>query len=251
MDVLIIEDEALAAERLQEMLLSIDPGINVLTKLSSVKESARWLMQNNADLIFLDIQLSDGSAFNIFDQVDVRSPVIFTTAYDQYAIKAFEVNSIAYLLKPIRTRDLENSLGKYHSMESAFQVNIEELMSTILDKKQHYKSRFLIRIGDIYKKVQARDIAYFYAMEKSVFIKTRDGKTLPIDYSLDALEDMLDPGSFFRINRAYMVNIAAIKSMEAWSRGRIMLVLEPNVKVDSDTIVSISRSADFKDWVDQ
>jgi DNA-binding LytR/AlgR family response regulator len=136
-------------------------------------------------------------------------------------------------------------------MESAFQVNIEELMSTILDKKQHYKSRFLIRIGDIYKKVQARDIAYFYAMEKSVFIKTRDGKTLPIDYSLDALEDMLDPGSFFRINRAYMVNIAAIKSMEAWSRGRIMLVLEPNVKVDSDTIVSISRSADFKDWVDQ
>jgi DNA-binding LytR/AlgR family response regulator len=251
MDVLIIEDEALAAERLQEMLLSIDPGINVLTKLSSVKESARWLMQNNADLIFLDIQLSDGSAFNIFDQVDVRSPVIFTTAYDQYAIKAFEVNSIAYLLKPLRTRDLENSLGKYHSMESAFQVNIEELMSTILDKKQHYKSRFLIRIGDIYKKVQARDIAYFYAMEKSVFIKTRDGKTLPIDYSLDALEDMLDPGSFFRINRAYMDNIAAIKSMEAWSRGRIMLVLEPNVKVDSDTIVSISRSADFKDWVDQ
>jgi DNA-binding LytR/AlgR family response regulator len=251
MDVLIIEDEELAAERLQEMLLSIDGGINVLAKLPSVKESVRWLMQNSADLIFLDIQLSDGSAFNIFDQIDVQEPVIFTTAYDQYAIKAFEVNSIAYLLKPIRTRDLENSLEKYHSMESAFRIDVEKLMSTYLGNQKNYKSRFLIRIGDIYKKVQARDIAYFYAMEKSVFFKTHDGKTLPIEYSLDALEEVLDPDFFFRINRAYLVNIAAIKNMEAWSRGRIKLALEPEVKSEAYTIVSIARSAEFKDWMDQ
>lgn len=251
MNILIIEDETLAAERLEKMLLNIDPGITIAAKLQSVKDSARWLSQNRADLIFLDIQLSDGSAFSIFDQVDVTTPIIFTTAYDQYAIKAFDVNSIDYLLKPIRTDELEESLEKFHAFESAFSINIKELMSSYLNGENAYKNRFLIRIGDVYKKVKTEDIAYFYAMEKNVFIKTTDGRTLPVEYSLDALEKQLDPNAFFRINRGYLVNISSIKNMEAWSRGRVKLALEPKVKNERDTIVSISRSSKFKQWLDQ
>lgn len=251
MNILIVEDESLAADRLEEMLIKVDPDCNVMAKLSSVQQSALWLSQNSPDLIFLDIQLSDGSAFNIFDQVDVTIPIIFTTAYDQYAIKAFEVNSIAYLLKPIRTDELEASLKKYNSMASAFNVDVDRLMASYLDRNQTYKNRFLIRIGDIYKTVECDDIAYFYSMEKSVFLKTIDGKTLPVEYSLDALEEMLDPAVFFRINRAYLVHLSAIKRMEAWSRGRVKLHLEPEVKTDSDTIVSIGRSTEFKDWLGQ
>lgn len=253
MDILIIEDEQLAAERLEDMLLSVEPKNNVVAKLSSVKESAQWLRQNQAgiDLIFLDIQLSDGSAFSIFDQVKVTVPIIFTTAYDQYAIKAFDVNSIAYLLKPIRSQDLRESLEKYHSMETAFNVNLEQFMASYLDKGQSYKSRFLVRIGDVYKKVDISEIAYFYAMEKSVFFRTGDGRTLPIEYSLDSLEEMLDPSVFFRINRAYLIHISSIEKMEAWSRGRVKLWLEPKVKTGDDTIVSIGRSAEFKQWLDR
>ncbi|HKL15659.1 MAG TPA: LytTR family DNA-binding domain-containing protein [Balneolaceae bacterium] len=251
MKLLIIEDEMLAADRLEDMLLKIDPDIIITDKLQSVQESVRWLSNNSVDLILLDIQLSDGSAFSIFDKVDVTTPIIFTTAYDQYAIKAFELNSIGYLLKPVRADELENSLEKFRSMESAFTVNIKQLLASYLNERQPYKNRFLIRIGDVYKQVETKDIAYFYAMEKSVFFKTLDGRTLPIEYSLDALEDLLNPDSFFRINRGYLINISSIKSMEAWSRGRIKLELEPEVKHDRDTIVSVGRSAGFKQWLDQ
>lgn len=251
MNILIIEDEQLAAERLEEMVRAVDPDCNILAKLPSVQQSARWLSQNRADLIFLDIQLSDGLAFSIFDQVKVNTPIIFTTAYDQYAIKAFQVNSIDYLLKPIRTDELEASLEKYRAMESAFDTNIERLMASYLDQNQSFKSRFLIRIGDVYKTVETVDIAYFYAMEKNVFFKTFEGKTLPIEYSLDTLEEMLDPAAFFRINRAYVIHVSSIQKMEAWSRGRVKLWLQPEVPDEEDTIVSIGRSASFKQWLDQ
>ena len=249
MKALIIEDENLAAERLEKQLQEIDPSIQVLDKIGSVKDSVKWLRNNTADLIFLDIQLSDGISFNIFNQLTVPTPVIFTTAYDQYAIKAFNLNSVAYLLKPIRKSELKESLEKYKSMKSAFGIDFEHMMATYQGRKPEYKKRFLIRIGDKYKKVETNEIAYLYALEKSIFFKTFAGKTLNIDYSLDALEELLNPDQFFRINRKYIVNIESIDHMVAWGRGRIKLDLNPRLEDDMEAVVSIERSGDFKNWL--
>jgi len=249
MKVLIIEDEILAAERLEKQLQEIDPSIQILDKKGSVKDSVKWLRNNTADLIFLDIQLSDGLSFQIFDQLVVSTPIIFTTAYDQYAIKAFNLNSVAYLLKPIRKADLKESLEKYKSMKSAFGIDFEHMMATYQGKTLEYKKRFLIRIGDNYKKIETHEIAYFYAFEKSIFCRIFAGKTLNIDYSLDALEEILNPDQFFRINRKYIVNIESIDHMVAWGRGRIKLDLNPRLEDDMEAVVSIERSGDFKNWL--
>jgi DNA-binding LytR/AlgR family response regulator len=249
MNILIIEDESLAAERLEKIIREIEPSANVLAKIGSVKESVQWLMHNSADIIFLDIQLSDGLSFNIFDHLAVSTPVIFTTAYDQYAIKAFQLNSVAYLLKPVRKKELEESLKKYHSMKSAFGIDFEHMMATYQGKKPGYKKRFLIRLGDQYKKVETSDIAYFFAMDKSIFCKTFRGKNLDMDDSLDTLEELLDPEKFFRINRKYIVHIDAIDHMTAWGRGRVKLDLKPEPDPGMEAVVSIERSAAFKRWM--
>lgn len=249
MKVLIIEDESIAARRLEEMLMEIDMECEVLAKIGSVTESVKWLSKHKADLIFLDIQLSDGLSFSIFEQVNVTTPIIFTTAYDQYAIKAFQVNSIAYLLKPIKKRELEESLQKYKTMRKAFSVDVEKLLAVFSDQTKQYKERFLIRIGDIMKKVNTDEIAYIFAEDKSVFIVTFNNKKLPVDYSLDALEKELDPAGFFRINRGLMVNIESIENMMAWTRSRVKLELKPSTGRNIDTVVSTSRSQDFKEWM--
>lgn len=248
MKIAIIEDELLAADRLEEMILEIVPDSRIVARCGSVRESVSWLMNNTADLIFLDIQLSDGLSFSIFDRISISTPVIFTTAYDQYAIRAFELNSISYLLKPIRKSDLEESLRKYQSMKSAFSIDFDRLLAGIRGEDPGYKKRFLIRTGEKLKKVETADIAYFYALEKSVFCRTFENKMMPVDYTLDALESLIDPALFFRINRKYIVNLEAIENMLAWSRSRIKLELTPPVK-DDDTIVSIERAADFKRWM--
>jgi len=249
MDVLIIEDEALAAERLKNMLTGIDPDINVLATIGSVKKAIAWLQVHTADLIFVDIQLSDGLSFTIFDEVQVTTPLIFTTAYDQYAIQAFKHNSVSYLLKPIRKRELAESIGKFRRLQTSFGIDFSALRSVYEGEKQEYQKRFLIIVGEKLKKVEVADIAYFYAMQKSVFFKTFDHKTLPVEHSLDSLEEMLDPGQFFRINRKYLVNMESIEEMVQWSRSRIKLFLKPEVANEEDTIVSISRSSDFKTWM--
>ena len=249
MDVLIIEDEEIAAERLENMLSDIDPDVNVLAKTGSVKEAVSWLRAHTADLIFVDIQLSDGLSFAIFDEIPVSTPLIFTTAYDQYAIQAFKHNSISYLLKPIRKKELAESLGKFRRLKTAFGIDFGELRSVYEDGKKEYKKRFLVSVGEKLKKVEVEDIAYFYAMEKSVFFKTFESKTLSVDQSLDALEEELDPNQFFRINRKYIVNLDSIEEMVLWSRSRIKLTLTPGVSKDDDTVVSISRSSDFKQWM--
>jgi DNA-binding LytR/AlgR family response regulator len=249
MKVLIVEDESIAAEKLEMMLREIDPQIEVLAKTDSIKESARWLSLHQADLIFLDIQLSDGISFSIFEQVAVNTPVIFTTAYDQYAIKAFQLNSIAYLLKPIRKSDLADSLKKYASLKSAFTIDFEALLAGIQGKRPEYKKRFLIQIGEKIRKVEIYDVAWFYVLEKGVYMKTTAGKSFPVDYTLDRLAEIIDPGKFFRINRKFIVNMDAIANMVAYSRGRIKLELKPGTDNEFDTIVSIDRSADFKKWL--
>lgn len=249
MNVLIIEDESIAADKLETMLNGIDPDIRVLAKIGSIKESVKWLVQHTADLIFLDIQLSDGISFSIFEQVAVNTPVIFTTAYDQYAIKAFQLNSIAYLLKPIRTNDLAESLRKFQTLKSAFSIDFEILLAGIQGRKPDYKKRFLIQIGEKIRKIETSEIAYFNVLEKGVYLKPFQGNSYPIDYTLDRLLEILDPAIFFRINRKFVVNMDSISNMVAYSRGRVKLELRPKTDDEFDTIVSIDRSSDFKKWL--
>ncbi len=251
MKVLIIEDEKWAADKLESMLMTADPGIEIMAKLGSVNESVKWFLQNNADLIFLDIQLSDGISFSIFEQVSVSTPVIFTTAYDQYAIKAFQVNSISYLLKPIRQSDLNESLQKFRNLKSAFSIDFEALILQIQGKQPDYKKRFLIQIGEKIRKVEIAEIAYFYIFAKGVYLRTFQGNNYPVDYSLDKLENLINPDNFFRINRKYMVSIDAISNMTAYSRGRVKLELTPSPVADSETIVSVDRSLSFKKWLNK
>jgi DNA-binding LytR/AlgR family response regulator len=249
MRVLIIEDEDLAAERLEKLLLEIDHDILVLNKLGSIKDSVKWLSTNTADLIFLDIQLSDGISFSIFEQIQINIPVIFTTAYDEYAIKAFKLNSISYLLKPVRKIDLEESLHKYRSLKASFNTDYTDLLAAIRGEQMEYRKRFLIQAGDKFRKVESSEIAYFFALEKNVFMKTFEGNTYPSEMSLDNLENILDPSIFFRINRKYIVNVKSISNMYSWSRSRIKLILKPDP--DDETVVSIDRSGNFKKWLNK
>ena len=249
MNVLIIEDESFAADKLELMLKEVDPSINILAKLGSIKESVKWFFQHTADLIFLDIQLSDGISFSIFEQVAINTPVIFTTAFDQYAIKAFQVNSISYLLKPIRKNDLADSLKKYQTLKSAFSIDFEMLLANIQGRDPDYKKRFLIQIGEKIRKIEVSEIAYFYVLDKNVYLRTFQGSNYPVEFTLDKLETMLNPSIFFRINRKYMVNMESIANMVAYSRARVKLELKPKADDEYDTIVSIDRSSDFKKWL--
>lgn len=249
MNVLIIEDEILAADKLESMLLDIDPKMTVLAKLGSIKDSVRWLSQHTADLILLDIQLSDGISFSIFEQVHVSTPIIFTTAYDEYAIKAFQLNSISYLLKPIRKSDLADGLQKLRKLKAAFSIDFENLLSQIQGQPAGFKKRFLIQIGEKIKKVETTEVAYFYVFERSTYLRTFKGSRFPLEYTLDKLETLLDPARFFRINRKYIVNMDAITSMTAYSRSRVKIELSPKTDDEFDAIVSIERSADFKKWL--
>lgn len=251
MKVIIIEDEQLAADKLSRTIRQVDPSIVIQAKLTSVKESVRWLRQNSTDLIFLDIHLSDGISFTIFDELMLNVPVIFTTAYDQYAIKAFQVNSIAYLLKPVRKRDLAASLEKFQSLQKAYNLDISALITSVQRQEPAYRKRFLIRIGDRMRKIEAPEVAFFYAMEKSVFLKTFDNSDYPVDFTLDKLELELDPALFFRINRKYIINMEAIQSMVAWSKSRVKLTLKPSPSEKADIVVSNEKAAGYKQWLDQ
>ena len=251
MKAVIIEDEKLAAERLADLIKEIKPSWEIIAKLASVEHSVKWLKNNKADLIFLDIQLEDGISFAIFDKVKVDTPIIFTTAYDQYAIKAFKLNSIDYLLKPIKKSDLADSLQKYSNLTLPGLTDFKDLLDSIQKKESSHKKRFLIQYGQKIKKVNADEIAYFYAMEKNVFLTTFQKNTYPIDYTLDKLVQIIDPDKYFRINRKLIVNINSIKNMIRYSRSRIKLVLEPSEAKEIEALVSVERSADFKKWMDK
>lgn len=250
MKVLIVEDERIAADRLERMLKEIEPTLDIQAKLDSVEESVRWLSKHSVDLIFLDIQLSDGISFEIFEQIDLKASIIFTTAYDEYALKAFKVNSVSYLLKPIRKEELAESIAKYYTLRSLFQPDVAALLAYIKGGETHYKQRFVIQIGNKIKQIELVEAAYFYALEKNVFLKTFRSKSYPMEYSLDALEKILDPKLFFRINRKMLINIHSIINMTTYSHSRIKLELTPQPDADSDIFVSIARVTDFKKWLE-
>ncbi|OFY39151.1 MAG: DNA-binding response regulator [Bacteroidetes bacterium GWF2_40_14] len=249
--VLIIEDEIIAAERLEKTLEEIDSDIQIVAKTGSIKESVQWLLSNIADLIFLDIQLSDGLSFSIFDQVKVNTPIIFTTAYDQYAIKAFKLNSVSYLLKPIKKTELAESLKKYRQNKTYYNVDFSALLAEIREKAPEYRKRFLIQTGDKFRKVEIENIAYFYVSDGHVSLRTFNGHSYPVDSTLDTIENSVDPVQFFRINRQYLISMQSIANMTAWSRSRIKIVLNPAAENEMDTIVSIDRSAEFKNWMNK
>ncbi len=249
MKVVIIEDESIAADRLEGMLREISPEMEVIARIGSVKEAIRWLSVHTADLLFLDIQLSDGICFSIFDEVVVHTPVIFTTAYDQYTIRAFKLNSVAYLLKPIRKQELEESLAKYRSLQTVFSLDLERILLNLQGREPKYRNRFLIQYGEKIRKVEVSDIAYFYALEKGVYLNTFQDQSYPLDFTLDRLGDMLDPAKFFRINRRMLISMEAIVNMTAWSRSRIKIGLKPAPANEDDAVVSIERTAEFRRWL--
>ena len=238
--VLILEDEDAAAKRLQKLVAEILPEAEFLATIESVKQGAEWFQHNSLpDLIFADIQLNDGTSFDIFRQVEINSPVIFTTAYDEHALNAFKLNSVDYLLKPVKKNELGSAIENDNE-------NLHQLLQS-LQKSQHYKQRFVLRIGEHMKIIEVPDIAYFYTENKANFIITKDNKRYLADNTLDQLESMLDPKLFFRINRQFIVSYPSIAEMFTYSKARVLLKLNPPSKLD--TIVSTERSAAFKSWL--
>ena len=252
MNVLIIEDENAAARRLEKLLKEVAPEVAILQQLDSVESSILWLKQNPApDLIFLDIHLADGSSFDIFEHVKITCPIIFTTAYDEYALQAFKVNAVDYLLKPIKNTELSVALDKYRKVfKPAAVIDYSALLESLRRADDpNYLQRMLIRLGHSLKLIEVADAAYFYTKEKITFVVTRSGgKRYPVDYPLDKLETLLDKKAFFRINRQFIVNIAAIREMHPYSKSRVKVDLDPPA-ADPETIVSTERSADFKKWL--
>lgn len=251
MKVLIIEDEDPAAKRLQKLLKEIEPGINVVGHIVSVSSAVKWFGEHEQpDLLFSDIQLSDGLSFEIFKSVEVTCPVIFTTAFDQYAIDAFKVNSIDYLLKPIKKEELENAVAKYKKMSAAPAapaIDLSKLLQTLNPVGTEYKKRFVVRYGEHIKTIDIEEVVYFYTEDKVTFLCTKDGRRYVIDYNLDTLDASLDPKSFFRINRQYIIGIHSIAEMFTYTKSRVLIKLNPPAK--HETIVSTERSADFKHWL--
>jgi len=250
MEVLIVEDEELAAARLAGLLLEADPTIHVAGTVGSVADAVAWLRTTTPDLIFLDIQLSDGLSFDIFSAIRIDRPVIFTTAYDQYALRAFKVNSVDYLLKPVRADDLRESLTKLRGFTRALQPDMDELLRNIRGHSSQYKQRFLIQFGERMRKVETSDIAFFHTMEGDVFLTTGAKQCYPVDLTLDALDEVLDPRKFFRINRKMIVSFDAIRGMVPYSRSRLRLTLEPPEPHGVEALVSVERAAAFRSWMD-
>lgn len=252
MKVVIIEDEAFAALRLKKMIFDFNPEITIMAELESVAESVRWFKSNpEPDLIFLDIHLEDDLCFAIFDQVNISSPVIFTTAFDEYAIKAFKLKSIDYLLKPIVHEELATALKKYEQFSGLHpnSIDLQSLYNLLINKDHKYRERFSISVGTKIKMFEVSEIAYFFALDKGIYLRTFQGNSYNVDFTLDKLEEILNPKYFFRINRKYLINVGSISNMVAYSRSRIKLELTPKADDELDTVVSIDRSAHFRKWL--
>ncbi|MDP4204454.1 MAG: LytTR family DNA-binding domain-containing protein [Bacteroidota bacterium] len=251
MNAVIIEDEALAAERLRKLVNRYDKSIHIVATLDSVKSAVEWLNTNrHPDFMLMDIELGDGISFEILEQTSISCPVIFTTAYNEYAIKAFKVNSIDYILKPIDYEELENALKKLRQRIKASPVGIDS--STLAKAMQMvtntWKSRFVIRIGDRLQMISVDQIAAFVSMEKSTYAVV-ENKMYGLDYSLDQLEELLDPSFFFRISRKYIISLFAISDVIVYSGLRLKVVL--NGMNDPEVIVSRDRVSAFRQWMDQ
>ncbi len=253
MKAIIVEDELVAAQTLKRLIEMVSPEIEVLTTLQTVEDSIEWFTnQPLPDLVFMDIHLADGPSFSIFDKISIACPIIFTTAYNEYALKAFEVNSIDYLLKPITKKDLERAIAKYKNLTSKKVDNsdmIANMIAMISEKKGIYKSHFLIPHKDKLLPLPIKEIAYFYSENKMARIMTFDQKIFHMDSSLEEIMSQLDPVKFFRANRQCIVAQKAIKDISYWFGNKLSLNL--TVPVSEKIIVSKARVPDFKKWFTQ
>lgn len=252
MNVVIIEDEGLSARRLKKLLIEIDPSINIEQTLESVEASTKWFTtHHHPSIIFMDIQLSDGICFEIFKHVDIHCPVIFTTAYNEYTLKAFKVNSIDYLLKPIEKQQLQHSLQKFEELKWQYVGGsdgvFEKLVRSLDETRKPYKSRFLIKSGQSFITVIEKDIAYFMSDRKLTFLVARDGKRFGIDESLEELADQLDPHNFFRLNRQFIASINSIESVHTFFNERLKIHLNP--PTNHEVLVSRENVKSFKMWL--
>jgi two-component system, LytTR family, response regulator LytT len=254
MKILIVEDEELAVKKLQKTLLSIDRMVEVVGVTDSIKSTVEFLKQNSApDLILMDIELADGQSFEVFNMVPVKNPVIFITSYDEYALKAFKVNSVDYLLKPVQKDELEAALNKYKELNAAdnsknsSDINnlIKELQTKLQPKE--YRKRFLVKQAQKLVSIEVDDIAYFYSDGRLNFFKTRDNRKFVVDYTMDELSDMLDPEKYFRISRAFYVSVDSIDQIHDYFGNRLLLNLTP--ALDKEALVSREKVMDFKKWM--
>lgn len=243
MNVIIIEDEQLAQDELVRIINKRFPEMVITARLYSVKESIAWLQKNSADLIFMDIQLSDGISFDIFDYVDVRTPIIFTTAYDQYAVRAFKVNGIGYLLKPIVESDLVSAVEKLDYQPA----RLKDLLSQ-LKPGMAYKSRIAIKSGDRFSYINIEDVAFFYAEERVTFVMSKEGKMSIIDYTIETLDGLLDPKHFFRLTRGCIASIDSIAGVSKYFNSRLKITLKP--QYEGVLLISRVRVPDFLQWLD-
>lgn len=250
--VLIIEDEPPAAKRLKKLLEEIDPNINVVDIIDSVDTSIKYLTHNKKiDLLFMDIQLSDGLSFEIFTEIDVSIPVIFTTAFDNYMLNAFKVHSVDYILKPLEKSELKAAIEKFttYYIENANTQNVDfnSILNQFLNK--NFKERFLVKSGNEIKYINTNNISYFYSEDSYTHICTNENSKYIIDYKLDEIEKIVDPKQFFRINRQIIISISSIKKIESYFNSRFKISANPSFS--KEIIVSRDRASDFKKWLDQ
>ncbi|MBN9481708.1 MAG: DNA-binding response regulator [Bacteroidetes bacterium 43-93] len=246
MRIVVIEDEMPAFKRLAKLIDETIPSAEIVAHVDSVVDARKWFENNKlADLVFMDVHLADGSAFDLLKLIKIDSPIIFTTAYDQYAIDAFKASSIDYLMKPVKKEELKTALQKLNQFKKLFTDKTEQ--ATAATTQPEYKKRFVIRFGEHIKTLAAEEIAYCYSENKATLARTFEGRTYPMDHNLDALQDMLDPSQFFRINRQYLINLKAIEEMKTYTKARVIVTLKPAVK--DAPVVSSERAADFKQWL--
>ena len=251
MKVLILEDETLAADRIRKMILEIDATIEILADIKSIEEGEKWFEANDEpDLILSDIRLLDGLSFDLFKKIKIESPVIFTTAYDQYAIKAFEVNSIDYLLKPIQKEKLQSSIEKHikRTQENKFPADFSSIYDLIQAQKKAFKSRFMIKAGQKILALPVEKVAYFYSQHKLTYAVTKEDKKYPIDQPLEIVDSQLDPKQFFRANRQFIISINSIGEIHPYFKGRMKVTLNP--PAEEDITISSEKTPEFKHWLD-
>jgi DNA-binding LytR/AlgR family response regulator len=257
MNILIVEDEELAVKKIQKTLNNVDASAQVVGITDSIETTVDWLNNNPApDLILMDIELSDGQSFDIFNRTEVKSAVVFTTSYDEYALKAFKVNSIDYLLKPIQHEDLAAALNKYKNMKDLYTVsspapelNMDHLVKELRQKLQprEYRKRFLVKHAQKLVSIELDEIAYFFSDGRLNFFKTYDNRKFVVDYTMDELEDMLDPDRYFRISRSFYISVASVEQIHEYFGNRLLLHLKP--AVDKEAVVSREKVTEFKKWM--
>ncbi|ANE50607.1 LytR/AlgR family response regulator transcription factor [Flavisolibacter tropicus] len=257
MKILIVEDEELAVKKLTKTINSVDETAEIVGIADSIRSTIDWLENHpTPDLILMDIELADGQSFEVFNLTKVKSPVIFTTSYDEYALQAFKVNSIDYLLKPVQKEDLEAALNKYKQLKNIYKeedkksdLSIDHLIKELQQKLQpkEYRKRFLVKHAQKLVSIDIDEIAYFYSDGRLNFFKTIDNKKFVVDYTMDELEEMLDPQRYFRISRSFYISIDSVDQIHDYFGNRLLLHLKP--AVDKEALVSREKVTEFKKWM--